>query len=80
MINKIENWSNDQPTEEGDYLVCFGDVETPGGNVHFMRLKFRRGGKLLDSLSTEISEYADSCKFAKLVYSRLNWRNFNDTP
>ena len=66
MINKIESWSWDKPTREGDYLYCRGDVETQA-NTKFVRLTLI-GGVLIDDEGNDINEYHSSFKFALLVY------------
>ena len=67
MNNIIENWSYDKPTEEGYYLVCFGDVETPN-NVSIDSYEFQKGA-LRDKEGLKVSEYSRSYKFAKLVFA-----------
>ena len=39
-MNKITEWDYDFPTEPGDYLVCYGDVETRD-SVSFRRFKHK---------------------------------------
>jgi len=69
MNNIVDQWQWDQPTEEGDYLCCYGDVETPE-NVCFIRLRFDVTGTLVDreSNSRPVSCYGKTYKFARLVY------------
>ena len=67
MNNIINNWSYSKPTEPGDYLVCYGDVETPM-NVFHSRFK-EADGFLQDASGFYPSNYSDSYKFARLVYS-----------
>ena len=55
--NKITSWTYDKPTEEGDYLCCYGDVETPK-NVEFIRI---------DEYCVRV--FSNSYKFARLVYA-----------
>lgn len=77
MLNKIENWSYEKPTEEGYYLVCWGDVETPE-NVHTVYLAV----DAVDVLSCYTSSHRrvwrgtfnqyysnNSYKFARLLFS-----------
>lgn len=66
MNNIINNWSYEKPTEAGDYLVCFGDLETEA-NVRFERFSIDNG-QLRTSDGESIS-YSGSYKFARLVYS-----------
>jgi len=69
-INIITNWSWDHPADEGDYLVCYGDVETPE-NVYFIRLRRDPTGTLVDreNDSRPVLGYPPTYKFAKLIYS-----------
>ena len=67
MNNIINNWSYFKPTEPGDYLICWGDVETPA-NVEFDQFKIV-DGVLIDSSKNLVSGYLNSYKFARLVYS-----------
>jgi hypothetical protein len=69
MNNIIDEWQWQQPTKEGDYLCCYGDVETPE-NVHFIRLRFDVTGTLVDreSNSIPVTCYGKTYKFARLVY------------
>ena len=46
MNNIINNWSYSKPTEPGDYLVCYGDVETRF-NVEAIRIE-TVDGELMD--------------------------------
>jgi len=68
MNNKITNWSWDKPMKAGYYLVCYGDVETEA-NTSLIKLEDNLyDGQLWDKSSeTNISEYSDSYKFARLV-------------
>ena len=68
MINKIENWSYDKPTEAGDYLCCYGDVETPK-NVEFIRVVENTGELFDEATGWLIHEYSSSYKFARLIYA-----------
>lgn len=67
MKNAIANWSYEKPSDEGDYLACYGDVETPA-NVHYLRLKVIDGELRDESTHTKITAYGDSYKFAQLVF------------
>ena len=68
MNNQITNWSYDKPTEEGDYLVCWGDVETQANIMHERFIP--TGVKGLQDLSGVYAcDYSNSCKFARLVYA-----------
>lgn len=67
MENKVDNWSFQMPTEEGLYLVCFGDVESPQ-NIsleHFML----ESGVLMDKDRVRVQDYHESYKFAKLSFN-----------
>lgn len=68
-VNIIASWSWNHPTEEGDYLVCYGDVET-SENVFFMRLHHDPTGTLVDreNDSRPVLGYPPTYKFAKLIY------------
>ena len=77
MNNIINNWSYDKPTEPGDYLVCYGDVETPM-NVQYVCFIAESDGKLIDRGANEAKEYSDSCKFARLVYSPTEIKEIED--
>lgn len=65
--NIITNWSWDKPVDTGDYLACYGDVETPA-NVHFARVLLF-DGELVTEDGTAIADYNKSFKWAKLVYA-----------
>ena len=67
MNNIINNWSYDKPTEPGDYLVCYGDVET-SQNVFHVRLS-EVHGQLRGEDGFQLSTLSPSYKFARLVYS-----------
>jgi hypothetical protein len=68
MNNIINNWSWKKPTEPGDYLVCYGDVETPA-NVSFVRFTKTSNGELYSFYENRYTFDAGSYKFARLVYS-----------
>jgi hypothetical protein len=76
MNNIINNWSYDKPTEPGDYLICWGDVETPA-NVVFDQFKIV-DGVLIDSSKNPVSGYLNSNKFARLVYSPTEIKEIED--
>ena len=67
MQNKVENWSYDKPKEEGIYLVCMGDVESPYNLelVYFTHFE----GKLCDDDRVQVKHYHPSSKFAKLSFN-----------
>lgn len=67
MINKIEHWSSETPTEEGDYLMCSGEEPTKD-NVDFLRIVSWRGKLVSDFLLVRIDNISKTNKFAKLVY------------
>ena len=75
MSNTINNWTYTTPTKSGDYLVCFGDVETPK-NVRFERFSLE-DGQLRTSDGEPIS-YSSSYKFARLVYSPTEIKEIED--
>ena len=77
MNNIINNWSYDKPTEPGDYLVCYGDVDTPM-NVQYVCFSAVSGGKLIDGGANEVKDYSDSYKFARLVYSPTEIKEIED--
>lgn len=66
-MNIIKNWSYETPTEEGLYLVCCGDVETPE-NVTAIEARMVNG-ELTDGANIVVSNYHGSYKFARLVFS-----------
>jgi hypothetical protein len=73
--NIVHNWSYDKPTEQGDYLVCCGDVEVEQ-SVSYQRFYFASSGITLgrkESLYDEdgacLDDYHSSCKYARLIYS-----------
>lgn len=66
-MNKITEWSYEKPTEPGDYLCCFGDVETPA-NVHFERF-YLSSDILVNKISLPVRDYHRSVKFARLIYA-----------
>ena len=68
MNNIINNWSYDMPTEPGDYLCCWGDVETKH-NISFHRLSEHHESGLFDQDTGLRLDDITSCKFARLVYS-----------
>ena len=67
MENKVDSWLYEKPTEEGVYIVCVGDVESPQ-NLMLEYFAYR-DGKLCDSKMIEIDQYHCSCKFAKLIFN-----------
>ena len=67
MNNIINNWSYDKPTEPGDYLCCWGDVETQA-NVFHAEFRVVRG-QLEDRNGHLLSDYTENHKYARLVYS-----------
>ena len=66
-VNIIKNWSYTPPTKEGDYLVCYGDVETEE-NTFVFRAKEWQGGLVDKDTGMKISDYSSHYKFARLVY------------
>ena len=67
MNNIINKWSYDKPTEPGDYLTCYGDVEV-SENILFERFS-NVDGQLQDELGYFAIAYGSHIKFARLVYS-----------
>ena len=64
--NKITNWTHDKPTEAGDYLCCYGDVEV-SENVIFTRI-LNLDGILVDLEGNLTADYRSPFKFARLIY------------
>lgn len=70
MINKIENWIYDKPTEGGDYLTLIDYLKPTVGNVNFISVIETKEGELVSVHGWRpISSFSSSYKFAKLVYS-----------
>ena len=68
MNNIINNWSYETPTLAGEYLICYGDIETPA-NVDIVVFTLGEGTTLRDGEKIDASKYSKSIKFARLVYS-----------
>ena len=69
MKNLVNNWSWENPTEPGQYLMCRGDVESEQ-NIRFLHV-IEHGGSLVDVEDFEpISLIHSSFKFAQIVYSQ----------
>ena len=73
--NAITEWSYKKPTEQGDYLVCYGDVETES-SVTYERFYMASTGttlghkeELFDSDGVWLKDYSSSCKYARLIYT-----------
>jgi hypothetical protein len=73
--NIINKWSYSKPTEPGDYLVCYGDVETPA-NVFYVRLSNVYG--ILSGEDGFQLDHILSYKFARLVYSPTEIKEVED--
>jgi hypothetical protein len=71
-LNFVTEWSWDKPTEEGLYLMCYGDIETRD-NVWTADVETIQGQ--LSFYDPDLREYvsveslSSSCKYAKLVFS-----------
>ena len=84
-MNRIEEWVFGKcPEEEGDYLMCYGDVETPN-NVFYVRLERNKDGAMADISDRDNKVLMDwdfsSYKFARLIYSPTDLDKYrNDFP
>ncbi|TNC80243.1 MAG: hypothetical protein C9356_15050 [Oleiphilus sp.] len=76
MLNLVCNWSWEQPAEEGQYLACYGDVET-ADNLELMDLVYRErsGQTMLFCLKTEqfVADLSTSVKYGRLVFSKSRY-------
>ena len=79
MNNIINNWDYAKPTEPGDYLFCYGDVETKE-NIEFVRIYYCADNEcLIDSDGLLIGpNYANGYKFARLVYSPVEIKELEE--
>ena len=74
QVNNVVNWSWDKPTQEGLYLVCRGDVETPD-NIQPVRIVDNES-KISTTWNNwpvvtfdEIASWHKSIKFAELNFN-----------
>ena len=79
MNNIINNWSYEKPTEPGDYLICYGDVETKE-NTDSVSIHYCTDNEcLVDCSSLCITgDYANGHKFARLVYSPVEIKELEE--
>ena len=66
-MNVIKNWTWEKPSEEGDYFVCYGDVETQN-NISYMRLQYNEYSELVDQDGENLQPFNEKYKWAKIEY------------
>ena len=77
-MNLIEEWSWETPNEEGMYLFCYGDVESPDNIALFEVIKVGetitardKHGFLFNENLMEVNSYkGKSYKFAKIKFNQ----------
>lgn len=64
-MNTITNWSYDEPTAPGLYLMCYGDVESHDA-IKLVRF-FEYHGHLRTEDGLRPPDYSTACKWARLL-------------
>ena len=80
MNNFIKEWSWERPTEEGYYLMCYGDVRT-AANVEPISIvhKFDHLSVIdLKGERTALDSFGGSYQWAKLIYSPIQIKELDN--
>lgn len=70
-MNTVTNWTYDQPTEEGPYLMCYGDVES-FLNIRFVQVLEESGVlrvfEAADTVGHPVQGYSPRWKWARVSF------------
>lgn len=71
MNNIIEHWSWNKPTQEGYYLMCYGDIRTQANVWPIKAVEIRDQLHIFDTTGerSSVAMLSDSYQWAKLIYS-----------